>query len=121
MEIELPQNKLTSRHCLVATVWPHAVSVTTERHQAGYDSRLSKAHVSDDQHAFAAHRVAAAKTTVHFLKKPVSASKEPIRGEARNFKVEGLQVEGGGEADCWQRKTLGYKAWIGLSPSVGKH
>lgn len=74
--------------------------MTAERQQAGDDGRLAEAHVADDDDAPAGGGVAATEAGVHLLEEPLPAGEEPIGREAGDLKVEGLQVEGGGERNC---------------------
>jgi len=99
-EHELMTKRTCGRGRVAGGGWRHAVSMTTERHQAGDDGRFAEAHVADDHDAPTGRRVAAPKTGVHFLEEPLPAGEQPIGREARHLEVEGLQVEGRSEADC---------------------
>lgn len=92
---------LTFRQGLVPRgLRPQPTPVTAVPQQAGDDGRLAEAHVADDDDAPAGGGVAAAEAGVHLLEEPLPAGEEPIGREAGDLKVEGLQVEGGGERNC---------------------
>lgn len=85
--------------------------MTAERQQAGDDGRLAEAHVADDDDAPAGGGVAAAEAGVHLLEEPLPAGEEPIGREAGDLKVEGLQVEGGGERNCGGGENQQKRGW----------
>lgn len=103
---------LTFRHGLVATPgWPHSVSMATKCHKMGDNGWFAKAHVSDDYYTPIGWGVSAAEVSIHLLEEPIPAIEQPVRGQPRNLKVQGLRGESRSERDCRRTGEQSYTAF----------